>query len=172
MGRTSESQRLRTRLISAVPVAVVVSASHPLAERRSVTVSSLDDQPLITLPRGSGLRALLDDAFGARGLMPRIVAEAHDLRLLIGLAAEGLGAALVPWTAAAAAVPGARVLALTRPRLEHRAAVAWNPGATSPAGRAFLRLAETHLVLTPGNDAPCTDGKPESGAARSHDGPD
>jgi hypothetical protein len=37
------------------------------------------------------------------------------------------------------------VLEVTRPRLRRRTALAWNEAATSPAGRAFLALANQHF---------------------------
>jgi hypothetical protein len=34
---------------------------------------------------------------------------------------------------------------ITRPRLQRRTALAWNQATISPAGRAFLTLADTHF---------------------------
>jgi hypothetical protein len=41
------------------------------------------------------------------------------------------------------------VIKLTRPRLQRRTALAWNETVTSPAGRAFLALANQRFDSLP-----------------------
>ena len=63
------------------------------------------------------------------------------------LAAEGLGAAVLPRSAADGA--DLAILNITRPRLQRRTALAWNEAVTSPAGRAFLALADRRFDAPP-----------------------
>jgi DNA-binding transcriptional LysR family regulator len=132
--------QVRTRVVAAEPLVVAVRRGDPLSSRRTVTLARLREQPMITLVRGSGLRTVLETACRDAGFLPRIAAEAGELTSLVELAAEGLGVAVLPSSAVHEA--GLAVVELTRPRLERRTALAWNASVTSPAGRAFLELAD------------------------------
>jgi DNA-binding transcriptional LysR family regulator len=138
-------QQVGSRVIDSEPLVVAVRPDHPLARRASVTLGQLHDVPLVTLTRGSGLRAVLENASRQAGFTPRILAEAGELGHLVELAAEGLGVALLPRSVVAEAEPRVAVLELTRPRLQRRTALAWHEAPVSPAGRAFLAL--VHQVL-------------------------
>ena len=131
---------VRTRLVATEPLVLAAHRDNRLSGRKTVAVAQLRDRPLITLVRGSGLRAVLENACHEAGFEPRIAAEAGDLHSLLQLAAAGLGAAVLPLSAAEGADLALREI--TRPRLRRRAALAWNEGITSPAGRAFLALAD------------------------------
>jgi DNA-binding transcriptional LysR family regulator len=139
--------RVTTRVVATEPLVLAVRRGDPLSKRRTVTIARLRGQPMITLVRGSGLRTVLENACRDAGFVPSITAETSDLGSLVELAAEGLGAAVLPRSAVAGA--DLAVLEITRPRLQRRTALAWNEAVTSPAGRAFLALAERRF--TPGS---------------------
>jgi DNA-binding transcriptional LysR family regulator len=86
---------------------------------------------------------VLEGACDQAGFAPRIVAETGELGSLARLAAQGLGVAVLPRSAAER--DGVSVLRITRPRLQRRTALAWHRGGASPAGRAFLALAAERL---------------------------
>jgi DNA-binding transcriptional LysR family regulator len=139
--------RVRTRVVATEPLVLAVRRGHPLSSRRTVTLAQLREQAMITLVRGSGLRTVLENACRDAGFVPNIEAEAGELASLVELAAEGLGVAVVPRSA----VEGAdlAVLKIARPRLQRRTALAWNETVTSPAGRAFLALANRRFDAPP-----------------------
>jgi DNA-binding transcriptional LysR family regulator len=137
-------QSVRTRVVATDPLVLAVSRDHPLGGRKTVTLRALRDEPMITLTHGTGLRTVLENACRDAGFTPRITAETSELRSLVELAAEGLGVAVLPSSAVDGA--GVAVVAITRPRLQRRTALAWNPATTSPAGRAFLALADRHFA--------------------------
>jgi DNA-binding transcriptional LysR family regulator len=137
---------VRARVIASEPLVLAVRRDHPLARHANFAFGRLGDYPLITLSRGSGLRALLDSASRRAGFTLRIAAEASELDSLVELAAQGLGVALLPRSAVAEAEPRLAVIELIRPRLERRAALAWHEQNVSPAGRAFLDLADQLLT--------------------------
>jgi DNA-binding transcriptional LysR family regulator len=141
--------RIRTRVVATEPLVLAVRRGDPLSRSRTVTLAQLRDEPMITLVRGSGLRTVLENACRDAGFVPRITAEAGELPSLVALAAEGLGVAVLPSSAAEGA--DVALLTITRPRLRRRTAVAWNEATTSPAGRAFLALARA------GQSSPRTD---------------
>jgi DNA-binding transcriptional LysR family regulator len=139
--------RVRTRVVATEPLVLAVGRADPLSSRTTVTLAQLREQPMITLVRGSGLRTVLENACRDAGFVPRITAEAGELGSLVELAVEGLGLAVVPRSAADAA--DLAVLKITRPRLQRRTALAWNEAVTSPAGRAFLALADRRFDTPP-----------------------
>jgi DNA-binding transcriptional LysR family regulator len=129
---------VEAREVATEPLVVCVDAEHELAGRETVTLADLREHPMLMLAQGSGLRALVANACRELGFAPRVAGETAELRSLVELAGVGLGVAIVPRSAAA----GATTLRLTRPELWRRTALAWSREAVSPAGRAFLALAE------------------------------
>jgi DNA-binding transcriptional LysR family regulator len=133
---------LETHVVRQDVLVAAVGHGDPLARRRSVRVRDLRDLPLISLPRGTGLRALLDDACAAAGFRPHIALEAGDPAVLARLAARGLGVAVVPASLAAARVEELQAIPITRPELRGALALAWRAGGpASPAGRALVEEA-------------------------------
>ena len=139
LGAQAVPPGVQTRVVGREPLVAVVGSGHRLTGRRRVTVEDLRDEPLVTLVRGTGLRTLVDRAAGAAGFTPRLVAETTELPSLVDLAAEGLGLAVVPHSVVER--DDVHVLALTRPRLERRTALAWHAATASPAARAFVAQA-------------------------------
>jgi DNA-binding transcriptional LysR family regulator len=126
-----------------VPLVAAVAPDDPLLaprDRSSVPLAALGDRPLISLPRGTGLRGVLERACAQAGIRPRIAFEAAAPQVLAQLAARGLGVAVIPaLPAQAAAELGLRTLAITGPRPRGRVALAWRTrGPAGPAARALL----------------------------------
>jgi len=135
----------------------VVAPGHPLAgaDARAgagagaITIRQLRDLPLVSLPRGTGVRAALDAACAAAGFTPRIVFEASALPMVVELAGRGLGLAVVP-----ASIPnGPGILRLTDPQLRSRLELAWpSAPAANPAARALIEQARA--LGPPGRSVP------------------
>ncbi|MEV5894818.1 LysR family transcriptional regulator [Nonomuraea fuscirosea] len=124
----------------------VVHPDHELAGARSVTVPELAGRRLVSLPVGTGLRAALEDACARAGFAPQVAYEASEPYVLGQLAARGLGLAVLPESAVAAAASQLRVLEVTEPALRGRMGVVWRAeGPMSPAARAFIEHARRHL---------------------------
>lgn len=133
---------LGLHVVTEEPIVAAVSPGHPLAARTSITLAALARQVLISLPRGTGVRGLLDDACAAAGLTPVISFEASDPRVLAQLAAHGLGVAIVPQSLTDARPGELHALRISRPELRGRIALAWRAeGPTSPAARELIRRA-------------------------------
>jgi DNA-binding transcriptional LysR family regulator len=142
---------VRARVVAVEPLVLGVRPGHPLSQRKTVALRDLREHPMITLTRGSGLRAVLENACRDAGFAPRITVETGELSSLVELAGEGLGVAIVPRSAVDQA--DVAVLRITRPRLQRRTALAWNQASISPAGRAFLCLADEHFSASSGGSA-------------------
>ena len=135
----------------------VVAPGHPLtsgsagagAGAGAITIRQLRDLPLVSLPRGTGVRAALDAACAAAGFTPRIVFEASALPMVVELAGRGLGLAVVP-----ASIPnGPGILRITDPRLRSRLELAWpSAPAANPAARALIEQARA--LGPPGRSVP------------------
>ncbi|MGD3111890.1 LysR family transcriptional regulator [Streptomyces sp. YGL11-2] len=133
------------------PLVAAMAPDDPLLKdvhRTSVPLATLCDRPLISLPRGTGLRGALDRACAQAGLRPRIAFEAAAPQALAQLAARGLGVAVVPeLPAGTAAEFGLRTLKITDPQPRGRIALTWQThGPGSPAARAFLEHMRTALA--------------------------
>ncbi|MFF9559378.1 LysR substrate-binding domain-containing protein [Streptomyces albus] len=117
------------------------------AERQPLPWTALRDRPLIGLPPGTGLRAVLERTRAQAGFRPRVTFEAAAPPLLAQLAARGLGAAVGP------AMPqdtASRLrLRILSPAPEPRARIGltWRTGGPAgPAARALLPRLRTTLA--------------------------
>jgi len=130
---------LGTVVIVDEELVVAVHPEHPLSGT-AATIADLKNTPLVSLPRGTGVRAALDAACAEAGFTPTIVFEASALPMVVSLAAMGLGAAVVP--ASTAATPREdpiRILHITSPQLRSRLELAWNPAPpANPAARVLI----------------------------------
>ncbi|GAA2793439.1 LysR family transcriptional regulator [Saccharopolyspora taberi] len=148
-----------TQIVVDEPLVAAVAPGDPLLTpgRTSVALADLRDRPLISLPRGTGLRGVLERACADAGIQPRIAFEAAAPPLLAQLAARGLGVAVVP-AAPGDTVAGLRTLEITDPRMRGRIGLTWPAnGPTSPAARILLgelRAALGHGVQVGVGDHP------------------
>ncbi|UKY54456.1 LysR family transcriptional regulator [Streptomyces inhibens] len=148
---------LSLQIVVDEPLVAAVTPHDPLMThtgRTSVPLAALRDRPLISLPRGTGLRGVLERACTEAGFRPRIAFEAAAPPVLAQLAARGLGVAVVPALPAGTASDfGLRTLEITDPRPRGRIALAWRTeGPAGPAARALLGRLRTAFP-TPGSVA-------------------
>ncbi|MEU6085153.1 LysR family transcriptional regulator [Streptomyces sp. NPDC047108] len=157
------------RVVVDEPLVAAVAPGDPLLAEpgcTSVPLAALRDRPLISLPRGTGLRGVLDRACARAGFRPRIAFEAASPALLTQLAARGLGVAVVPELPAdLAAASGLHTLPITEPRPRGRIALAWGAnGPAGPAARALLDLLRTALPKAAGGQSvQGAEGRAEAG---------
>ncbi len=119
---------VETQVLIDAAIVAAVAPDHALAQRDALTLDELADHPLICLPRGTGIRSIVE----AAGLQARIAFEAGDTGVLALLAARGLGVAILPEPAA----EGLHTFALG---LRGQIALAWRAGGPlGPAARAFV----------------------------------
>jgi len=81
---------LREELVLAVP------KSHPLAQRRSVSIADLRDVPLVMFRDGYDLRTATLAACRRAGFQPTFALEGGEMDGVLGMTAAGLGVAVVP----------------------------------------------------------------------------
>jgi DNA-binding transcriptional LysR family regulator len=113
-----------------------VPAGHPLARRRRVTLADVVAHPLVCMPVGTGIRAVLDAACAEHQVAARIALEASAPDAVLDLAARGLGVAVLAESMAtdAADLQSFVIRDVTTPAT---LAFVWRPEA-SPATRALV----------------------------------
>ncbi|HST43078.1 MAG TPA: LysR substrate-binding domain-containing protein [Conexibacter sp.] len=151
---------VETAVLLEEPLVAAVAPGHPLTGRSAIALVELAGLPLISLPRGSGLRGAFDAGCAAAGMTPRIAFEASDPGVLVQLARRGLGVAILPHVVAAAPESGLHAIAIGSPRLRARMELAWRAqGPASPAARALIELAraQTTRKRQPATGSPATD---------------
>lgn len=130
------------RVIREEELVAVVAHTDPLAEKPTVSLRELTARPLITLPRGTGIRSALDASFAETGLPAHIAFEASDPQVAARLAHRGLGTAILPASEVSQDDAGEliRTVAIT-PRVSARLALVWRAhGPLSPAAGALRAL--------------------------------
>ncbi|MEU5107215.1 MULTISPECIES: LysR family transcriptional regulator [unclassified Streptomyces] len=142
---TTPPPDLETHVVTEDAVVAAVSPDHELAGRSTIPLDALRDQVLISLPQGTGIRSLLNEACAAAGFTPHIAFEAGTPAVLAQLAARGLGIAIVP-SGIVRSREDLRALTITRPALRGTLALAWRAeGPISPAARALIGRARRQI---------------------------
>ena len=131
---------LNSSVIISEGLAALVPAGHPLARRRSVSVTRLSEFQIVSLPAGTGVRSVYEQACAAHGLTPAVALQATAPDAVVDLAARGLGVAVLSATMAAhydlAVVP---ITGIDVPAL---LALVWTD-APNPARRQLLEHCRT-----------------------------
>jgi len=144
-------ERLEGTLVAHEPVVVLVPADHRLAGRRRLALPQLSAERLVTFPRGSGMRGIIEAGFRtARVPVPQVTAETNDPLTIVELLVHGLGITLAPESFAALVDERVRAVPLARPGLTRSLSVAWARRRRSlPALDAFLAVAAETPLLDP-----------------------
>ncbi|MFI5907274.1 LysR family transcriptional regulator [Dactylosporangium sp. NPDC051541] len=123
----------------------VVWDGHELAGRETIPLAELRDRALVCLPRGGGIRAILDAACAEEGFAPRVAFEAGSPAVIEQLAARHLGIAILPESIARHR-EYLHPIRITDPELRGRLGLAWRRDEpTSPAAAAWLSHARSYL---------------------------
>jgi LysR family transcriptional activator of glutamate synthase operon len=78
------------------PFVLVAPADHRLARREAVRLHDCRDETLVGLSTGIALRRRVDELFRAAGVRPRYGFETEEVETVRGLAAAGVGIAVLP----------------------------------------------------------------------------
>lgn len=120
------------------PFVVAMRREHPLAGRKSIHWSQIENERLISVARSSGNRQLLDDAMSKVGLIPNFAFEVSHIGTLLGMVEAGLGIAAVPRTALPANHPDVIGLPLKNPVISRSLGLLRKHGSTlRPAAAMF-----------------------------------
>jgi LysR family transcriptional regulator, transcription activator of glutamate synthase operon len=78
------------------PFLLAVPPGHRLAGRSQVSLAEAAEEEFVMLRPSWGLRRVTDEICRAAGFTPRVAFEGHDLQVVRGLVAAGLGVAVIP----------------------------------------------------------------------------
>ncbi|YCK38557.1 LysR substrate-binding domain-containing protein [Actinomadura sp. ATCC 39365] len=148
------------RLVAAVP------PEHPLAGRGRIALRDLREHPIVCMPRGTGLRAVFDEACAAQGLRPPIALQAGAADAIAGLAVRGLGVAILSESMAALHRDRLTALPIDDVRTPALLALVWREGG-GPAVRALLPHARRAFAGGPDGRQPPLDTAVRQGEADS-----
>ena len=145
-------KRIQFRPLLQESAVVALSQRHALADRSSVSLKDIADQPLIVPDRRSRPHShdLTVKLFEQAGLTPHIVQIADEKQTIVHLVATRLGIAIVPRWTSRLAVPGVCFVPL---RLADKAlagrlplAAAWIRGSRDPVRDSMLAVLEAKLA--------------------------
>ena len=120
------------RLVAAVPT------GHPLAKRRRATLADISAYPIVTMPAGTGIRTVFDQACAAKGIQPDIALQASAAAAIADLAIRGLGIAILSESMVANHDERLKALALDDIKTPALLALIWRT-TSSPALRELLK---------------------------------
>lgn len=129
---------LCSRTLVSEPMVALVSAAHPLAGRRDISLADLVGEDFVTMKQGHGLRKLVLDVCAKAGFMPQITVETGQLSIVRGMVKAGVGVSVLPRLAAGA---DNLLLGLTEPYARRELGVVWRSGPPLPTPtNAFLQM--------------------------------
>ena len=106
-----------------------------------LTAAELRSVPLVVTPPGTSIRELLEHAFAAAGVVPRVAVETAAREAIVPLVLAGAGAALLPDALAREAGRRGAGVRPARPPLTRTIGLIRRAGPASAAARAFVGLA-------------------------------
>lgn len=119
---------------------LVVSASHPLAQRRRIRMIELHREPLVLLPASFSTRRLLDECFLASGAAPDVIAEMNTIAAMLGMVAR-MNVGAIAAVSAIAPDPLLRVIPMENPTPMRTPGLLFNDGLPqTQASQAFAAL--------------------------------
>ncbi|MEG0875510.1 MAG: LysR family transcriptional regulator [Oscillospiraceae bacterium] len=91
-----ESKQIETIIVYKDCGCIFFPPEHPLIGKGTVSLEQLENEPLVTSPKGGGVRNNLELVFEKYGYVPNVVCESNDMDLLVKAVLGGLGFAFMP----------------------------------------------------------------------------
>jgi LysR family transcriptional regulator, carnitine catabolism transcriptional activator len=99
--QTAGDRELTSQVLLIDRMCAVVSPSHRLAAKKSITVRELARHPLVLMGKEASSRQIADLAFDREGLVPTVAYETTYASSVAGMASAGLGVGILPESVAA-----------------------------------------------------------------------
>jgi LysR family transcriptional regulator, carnitine catabolism transcriptional activator len=122
---------------------LILPPGTPHTDGDPISLTELDDTPLVVAPTGTSTARLLMEAFAAAQRSPTVAVATAQRDAIVPLVVAGAGAALVPLSLAQTARGSGALVARPVPPIVRQLALIHRPGPQSPAAAAFVDLAVT-----------------------------
>ena len=136
---------LESATIVSEPIVALAAEGHPLAGRSRARLGEVCRHPIVSLPPGTGIRAVLDQSAAAQGLHPVIALQASAPDAVVDLARRGLGLAILS-ASMATNYPDLHTVAISDVRIPAVLALVWGTG-DGPALAELVRHARKAFAL-------------------------
>jgi len=135
---------LRFAELARESMCLAVAPKHPLAQRRTVTLAEVAQQPLITYSRTDypDAHENLAAMFAAIKIKPRIAEEHDSVSSLIAAVEAGNGVAIAPQSLTCTAGPRLKLIPLSPAPEPLVIGAAWSKAGLTPAAEQFLKSAK------------------------------
>jgi LysR family transcriptional activator of glutamate synthase operon len=87
---------LEAKILFTENIVALLPNSHPLADRKSLSLGDLRTDPFVLFPKGYILQKIVVEACKEAGFEPNITSEGEDMDALKGLVSAGIGVSLLP----------------------------------------------------------------------------
>jgi DNA-binding transcriptional LysR family regulator len=95
IGSAISDENLLLRPLWEEPLVLIVSPSHKLASQLSVDIYKLKDEDFIIPEKGSGVRDVINNIFGLKGISLNVIMELGENEAVKRAVAAGLGVSLI-----------------------------------------------------------------------------
>lgn len=129
-------EHLSAQVIATERLVALMPPDHPQARKKRMPLTELVTYSLVTLPGGTGIRAVFDEACVTAGLTPDVALVASAPGAVAELASRGLGIGVLSESMASVR-PGLVAVPITGVPLPALLALVWRPR-TGPALSALL----------------------------------
>ena len=75
---------------------VIVPKTHRFAERESIGLEEIKDEPFISIKKGNSLRQLVDEFFAQVGVVQNTTFAGEEMHTIAGFVGAGLGVSVIP----------------------------------------------------------------------------
>lgn len=89
-------KKIKGTVLFTEDIVALLPSNHPLANRASIKLTELRDDPFILYPKGYVLHDVIMEGCLQRGFHPQVSFEGKDLDAIKGLVSAGLGVTLLP----------------------------------------------------------------------------
>jgi DNA-binding transcriptional LysR family regulator len=142
-----EDSRILTQPIVRSRFVVALPAGHRLLRKRSVKMTDLAGEDLVSLPKriGPSFYGQIMSFCSRAGFVPNVVREASDAQAVIGLVAAGMGVAVVPESVRKLNTDGVEYRLISDIPETAEIVLAWEKANNSEVLKRFVRIAAKAL---------------------------
>lgn len=125
----------------------VVGPQHPLANRTSIALNDLSDEPWVLSPDNYELRESTLEACQRAGFVPRVVLDGGEMDTLLRVVVAGMGVMLVPRLAVQSNCCDIAILPVNDQKIQRSLGLVWRSDrVASPAARALREFLVDYLT--------------------------